>query len=133
MAPKRVRFGGANDHEAETSNSKGKGKTLLIEEPEKIPVVDQILGDSRSNEEEILESDIDHCLYTKRAEIGSLLIMILYVDIMVLARTNVIELEALQSKLNDNFDMKDLGDTNHILCMRIVRDRDKQLLYLSQT
>ncbi|MCO5593809.1 hypothetical protein L7F22_047827 [Adiantum nelumboides] len=55
MAPKRVRFGGANDHEAETSNSKGKGKVPLIEEPEKIPVADQILGDSRSNEEEILE------------------------------------------------------------------------------
>ncbi|MCO5555598.1 hypothetical protein L7F22_009143 [Adiantum nelumboides] len=55
MAPKRVRFGGANDNEAETSNSKRKGKALLIEESEKIPVADQILGDSRSNEEEILE------------------------------------------------------------------------------
>ncbi|MCO5586801.1 hypothetical protein L7F22_040743 [Adiantum nelumboides] len=56
MAPKRVRFGGANDHEAKTSNSKGKEKTPLIEEPEKIRVIDQILGDSRSNEEEILEA-----------------------------------------------------------------------------
>ena len=29
--------------------------------------------------------------------------------------------------------MKDLGDASHILGMRIVRDRDKKLLYLSQT
>ncbi|MCO5604913.1 hypothetical protein L7F22_059088 [Adiantum nelumboides] len=43
MAPKRTRFGGANDHEAGTSNSKGKGKAPLIEELEKVPVVaDQV-------------------------------------------------------------------------------------------
>ena len=78
-------------------------------------------------------SDIDHCLYTKRAKDGSLLILILYVDDMLLAGTNMDELAALKSKLNDSFDMKDLGDASHILGMRIVRDRDKKLLYLSQT
>ena len=77
-------------------------------------------------------SDIDHCLYTKRAKDGSLLILILYVDDMLLAGTNINELAALKSKLNDTFDMKDLGDASHILGMRIVRDRDKKLLYLSQ-
>ncbi|MCO5577425.1 hypothetical protein L7F22_031257 [Adiantum nelumboides] len=41
MAPKRVRFGRANDHEAKTSNSKGKGKAPFIKEPEKTPVADQ--------------------------------------------------------------------------------------------
>ena len=30
------------------------------------------------------------------------------------------------------FDMKDLGDANHILGMRITRDRTNGLLYLSQ-
>ena len=29
--------------------------------------------------------------------------------------------------------MKDLGNASHILGMRIVRDRDKKLLFLSQT
>ena len=52
---------------------------------------------------------------------------------MLLAGTNINELAALKSKLNDTFDMKDLGDASHILGMRIVRDRDKKLLYLSQT
>ncbi|MCO5551592.1 hypothetical protein L7F22_005097 [Adiantum nelumboides] len=41
MAPKRTRFGGANDHEAETNNSKGKRKAPLVEEPKKIPVANQ--------------------------------------------------------------------------------------------
>ena len=52
---------------------------------------------------------------------------------MLLAGTNIKnELAALKSKMNDTFDMKDLGDASHILGMRIVRDRDKKLLYLSQ-
>ncbi|MCO5585882.1 hypothetical protein L7F22_039816 [Adiantum nelumboides] len=76
--------------------------------------------------------DIDHCLYTKQAKDGSLLILILYVDDMLLAGKNIDDLVALQSKLNDNFDMKDLCDANHILSMQIVQNRDKRLLYLSQ-
>ena len=52
---------------------------------------------------------------------------------MLLAGTNIDELVALKEKLNDSFDMKDLGDASHILGMRIERDRDKKLLYLSQT
>ncbi|MCO5610242.1 hypothetical protein L7F22_064478 [Adiantum nelumboides] len=64
-------------------------------------------------------SDIDHCLYTKRAKDGSLQILILYVDDMLLAEKNIDELAVLQSTLNDNLDMKDLGDVNHILGMRI--------------
>ena len=63
-------------------------------------------------------SDIDHCLYTKRAKDGSFLIFILYVDDML--STNIDELAALKSKLNDSFEMKDLGDASHILGMHIV-------------
>ncbi|MCO5569278.1 hypothetical protein L7F22_022990 [Adiantum nelumboides] len=76
-------------------------------------------------------SDIDHCLYTKGAKDVSLLILILYVDDMLLAGKNIDNLAALQSKLNDNFDMKDLGDANHILGMWIVRDKDKRFLRVS--
>ena len=76
---------------------------------------------------------IDHFLYTKGVKDGSLHILILYVDDMLLASMNINELIALKSKLNDTFDMKDLGDASHILGMRIVRDRYKKLLYLSQT
>ena len=78
-------------------------------------------------------SNIDHCLYTKKATDGSLLILILYVDDMILAGSSMDEMATLQSKLNDAFDMKDLGHANHILGMRITRDRQKRLLYFSQS
>ena len=44
---------------------------------------------------------------------------------MLLARMNINKLVALKSKLNDSFDMKDLGYASHILGMHIERDRDK--------
>ena len=77
-------------------------------------------------------SEVDHYLYTKKAANGSLLILILYVDDMLIDGKNAHEVDALQAKLHENFDMKDLGEANHILGMRIERDRDKKLLYLSQ-
>ena len=62
---------------------------------------------------------------------GSLLLLTLFVDDMVLAGNDIDELATLKSNLNDSFDMKDLGDANHILGMCIVRGRTKRLLYLS--
>ena len=62
-----------------------------------------------------------------------MLILILYVDDMLLAGSNMDEMATLQSKLNDTFDMKDLGNANHILGMRVMHGRQKQLLYFSQT
>ena len=78
-------------------------------------------------------SDTDHCLYTKRARDGSLLIFILYVDDMLIAGSNMDDIANLRSNLNDAFDMKDLGEANHILGMHIVRDREKKVLFLSQS
>ncbi|MCO5582086.1 hypothetical protein L7F22_035977 [Adiantum nelumboides] len=56
MAPKRTCFGGANDHEAGTSNLKGKGNAPLVEEPEKVPVVvNQVPADSQDDHDEITQ------------------------------------------------------------------------------
>ena len=62
-----------------------------------------------------------------------MLILILYVDDMLIARKNINEVDALKSKLNATFDMKDLGEANNILGMRIVRNTDKKTLFLSQS
>ena len=78
-------------------------------------------------------SDMDHWLYTKRAKDGSLLILILCVDDMLIVGTNIDEVPSLNSKLNATFDMKDLGNANHILGMRIVQNRDKKVLFLSHS
>ena len=44
----------------------------------------------------------------------------------------VYEIDALKKRLMDAFEMKDLGDANHILGMQIIKDRTKRILYLSQ-
>ena len=77
-------------------------------------------------------SDTDHCLYTKRVSDGSLLILILYVDDMLIAGKSLKEMDVLKKGLHQTFDMKDLGHASHILGMRITRDRNQHLLYLSQ-
>ena len=76
-------------------------------------------------------SDIDHCLYMKKDVNGDLLTLILYVDDMLIAGKSHKEIDALKARLHETFDMKDLGDANHILGMRIIRDRKKHVLYLS--
>ena len=72
-------------------------------------------------------------MYTKQARDGSLLILILYVDDMLIAGSNMDDIASLKSKLNDAFDMKDLGEANHILGMHIVQDREEKVLFLSQS
>ncbi|MCO5597517.1 hypothetical protein L7F22_051595 [Adiantum nelumboides] len=56
-------------------------------------------------------SQEDHCLYTQKLSDGSLIILSLYVDDMLIA---------------------DLGDANHFLGIRIKRDRQCGILELSQ-
>ena len=64
-------------------------------------------------------SETDHCLYTKQAKDGSLVILILYVDDMLLAGRQMAEISALKSKMAKVFDMKDMGEASHILSMHI--------------
>ena len=78
------------------------------------------------------QSETDHCLYTKRAKDGSLIVLMLYVDDMLIARRSGYEIDAPKKRLMDAFEMKDLGDANHILGMRIIRDKTKRILYLSE-
>ncbi|MCO5581068.1 hypothetical protein L7F22_034944 [Adiantum nelumboides] len=51
---------------------------------------------------------------------------------MLLAGKHKTSLDALKRKLNSAFARKDLGDAEHILGMRIKRDRKLKLLFLSQ-
>ncbi|MCO5600651.1 hypothetical protein L7F22_054766 [Adiantum nelumboides] len=66
-----------------------------------------------------MRSETDHCLYTKRMADGSLLILVLYVDDMLIAGKDKHNVDALKSKLSETFAMKDLGNASHILGMRI--------------
>ena len=65
----------------------------------------------------------DHCVYFKRLDDGSYIILSLYVDDMLVAGSNMQEINVLKRKLANSFAMKDLGATKQILGMRITRDR----------
>ncbi|MCO5559271.1 hypothetical protein L7F22_012867 [Adiantum nelumboides] len=69
-----------------------------------------------------------HCLYTQKANDGSLMILILYVDDMLIAGKSTDEIAKLKHMLSKNFAMKDLGEANHFLGMRIKRDKKEVFL-----
>jgi ATP-binding cassette subfamily B (MDR/TAP) protein 1 len=74
----------------------------------------------------------DHCVYFKRIENGNYIIFLLYLDDMLVAGTNMHDINVLNKKLANSFAMKDLGDAKKILGMRITRDKKNKKLTLSQ-
>jgi hypothetical protein len=74
----------------------------------------------------------DYCVYFKRLENGCYIILLLYVDDMLVAGSNMQDINVLKKKLTNSFPMKDLGATNKILGMRITRDMKNHKLTLSQ-
>ena len=74
----------------------------------------------------------DHCVYLKKKNDGSNIILLLYVDDMLVARSNTQEISVLKRKLENSFVMKDLGAPKQILGMRITGDRENYKLTLSQ-
>ncbi|CAA0813897.1 cysteine-rich RLK (RECEPTOR-like protein kinase) 8 [Striga hermonthica] len=65
----------------------------------------------------------DHCCYVKKFG-NSFIILLLYVDDMLIAGSDVKEIERLKDQLSKRFDMKDLGEARQILGMKITRDRN---------
>ena len=63
----------------------------------------------------------DHCVYFINLN-GRFIILLLYVDGMLVARSNVQDIKVLKRKLANSFMMKDLGVAKQILGMRITRD-----------
>jgi hypothetical protein len=74
----------------------------------------------------------DHCVYFKRIENGSYIILLLYVDDMLVEVSNMQNINVLKNKLSNSFAMKDLGAAKKILGMRITRDMKNHKLTLSQ-
>jgi hypothetical protein len=69
---------------------------------------------------------------TSRGFESSYIILLLYVDDMLVAGSNMDEIKKLKKQLSREFDMKDLGSAKQILGMRINRDKQKGTLQLSQ-
>jgi hypothetical protein len=74
----------------------------------------------------------NHYVYFKRLENGSCMILLLYVDDMFIARSNMHDINVLKKKLANSFVMKHFDAANKILGMRITRDKKNRKLTLSQ-
>jgi len=58
--------------------------------------------------------------------------LLLYVDDMLIAASNIEEIVRLKERLGSAFEMKDLGAAKRILGMDISRDWPNQKIFLSQ-
>ena len=73
----------------------------------------------------------DNCVYTKFKN-GKYIFLILYVDDILLASSDINLLLETKKFLSSNFDIKDLGEASFVLGIEIHRDRTKGALRLSQ-
>ena len=78
------------------------------------------------------KTQVDHCVFVKRYNEGDFLILLLYVDDMLVVRQDTKKVASLKKALGKSFSMKDLGLAKQILGMDIIRDRTKNVLWLSQ-
>ena len=65
----------------------------------------------------------DHCVYFKRLDNIRYIILLLYVDGMLVAGSNMQDINVLKIKLAKSFAMKDLGVAKKIIGMRTTRDK----------
>ena len=76
---------------------------------------------------------VDYCVYFKRFPGEKFIILQLYVDdIVLIVGQERAQISKLKEKLDESFDMKDLGLAKQILAMEITRDRKNRRLWLSQ-
>jgi len=77
------------------------------------------------------QSPSESCVY-KRSEGNAVVFLVLYVDDILLIGNNVEMLSSVKAWLFKQFDMKDLGEAAYILGIKVIRDRKKRMLALSQ-
>jgi hypothetical protein len=73
----------------------------------------------------------DHCVYLKRSN-NSFIILFLYVDDILIARNSKEMIDTAKKWLSSNFEMKDMGEASYVLGVKIIRDRSKRFLGLTQ-
>ncbi|KAD7117790.1 hypothetical protein E3N88_05058 [Mikania micrantha] len=75
--------------------------------------------------------EMDHCCYIKKFS-KSYIILLLYVDDMLIAGSDMKEINKLKKQMSEKFEMKDLGAAKQILGMSIFRNSKDGSLTLSQ-
>jgi hypothetical protein len=77
------------------------------------------------------ENPLDECVYLKISG-SKFIFLVLYVDDILLASSDLNLLHQTKDFLSRNFEMKDLGEASYVLGIEISRDRTRGLLGLSQ-
>ena len=77
------------------------------------------------------ENIVDQCIYLKKSG-SAWILLVLYVDDLLLASTNLSLLTETKNLLSQNFDMKDMGEAHYVIGIEIHRDRTLGILGLSQ-
>ncbi|KAL0294631.1 UNVERIFIED_CONTAM: Retrovirus-related Pol polyprotein from transposon TNT 1-94 [Sesamum radiatum] len=81
---------------------------------------------------DFIKNDFDPCVY-KKVSGSSVAFLVLYVDDILLIGNDVKMLGDTKAWLSTQFSMKDLGEASYILCIKIIRDRSKRMLGMTQT
>ncbi|CAM8927036.1 unnamed protein product [Rhodiola kirilowii] len=79
------------------------------------------------------KSKYDSCLYLKNMNAKYPAFVLLYVDDMLIISDSRLVINSIKSDIKKHFDMKDMGEAQRILGVKITRDRNKRVMYLSQT
>ena len=74
---------------------------------------------------------VDDCIYHKFYR-SKYIFLVLYVDDILLASSDIGLMHETKRFLAKNFEMKDLGDASFVLGIQIHRDRSRGILGLSQ-
>ncbi|KAK8948501.1 hypothetical protein KSP39_PZI005632 [Platanthera zijinensis] len=77
------------------------------------------------------ENVVDQCIYHK-VKAGRFIFLVLYVDDILLASSDMGLLQETKAFLSKNFEMKDLGEASFVMGIQIHRDRSRGILGLSQ-
>jgi hypothetical protein len=70
-----------------------------------------------------IRSEYDHCVSFKKLENDILIILVLYVDGMLVARKNMVEINRLKGQLVRAFNMKDIEVENKSYTWRYTETR----------
>lgn len=81
---------------------------------------------------EYTRSMYDSCVYFRNLKGKPMVFLLLYVDDMLIASTDIREINKLKSRLSMEFEMKDLGASKRILGMDISRDKKNNKLFVAQ-
>ena len=73
----------------------------------------------------------DHCVFIKCSN-NNFIILSLYVDDILIAGNYNTFIDVTKKSLSSNFEMKDMREASYVLGVKILRDRSKRLLGLSQ-